>query len=129
MSDPQEPTPDGDGPVAETSPLDRTSEEIARSLATVWRDFSGQRPKSTNVEIGKDVVRCRIEEGKADVDADEDGDASGDPKLSKASFGFNATSAVARITGRRVVGFIPKRDKKTEISTQTFILRRERRKF
>jgi hypothetical protein len=129
MSEPQEQTPDVDVASAEPTALDRTSEEIARSLASVWRDFSGQRPKSTNVEIGKDVVRCRIEEGVTDPEADEDGDASGDPKLSKASFGFNATSAVARITGRRVVGFIPKRDKKTEVSTQTFILRRERRKF
>jgi hypothetical protein len=31
-------------------------------------------------------------------------------------------SAVTRITGRRVQGFIPKRDAKTDVATETFIL-------
>ena len=41
----------------------------------------------------------------------------------------NATAAITRITGRRVVAFIPKRDKKAETSTQTFLLDRPRPRF
>jgi len=127
MSDPQEQTP---AEVEETAD-DRTSNEIARSLGTVWTRYSGQRPKSTNVEMGQHTVKCVIEEGKPDPDADEDAEPLADPELStdSAGFGYSATAAVARVTGRRVIGFIPKRDKKTEISTQTFVLDRPRRRY
>ena len=41
----------------------------------------------------------------------------------------SATAAITRITGRRVVAFITKRDKQTETSTQTFLLERPLRRF
>jgi len=75
------------------------------------------------------VVRCVIEEGAAQPEAEEDGEMSGDPRLSPAGFQHQATAAIARATGRRVVAFIPNRDKKTETSTQTFILDRPRQRF
>lgn len=130
MPDLQEPTADLEGPAT-----DPTCDEIARSLGTVWARFSGQRPKSTSVEIEAHTVRCVIEEGVPDPDAVADagdGDVTpGEPELSVDSPGFqhNASAAVARVMGRRVAAFIPKHDKKTELFTHTFILARPRRKF
>jgi hypothetical protein len=123
MGDPQAQTPEEDGSGEGT-----TSDQIAKSMGSVWHRFSGERPNSTTVEIHQDLVRCVIQEGTPDTGADEDGETPHDPQLSpdSASFGHNATAAVARITRRRVVAFIPKRDKETETSTQTFILDRPR---
>jgi hypothetical protein len=108
--------------------IDATSDEIARSLGSVWQRFSGQRPKSTNVEIDHDVVRCVIEERKPTKESDDE-EATEGLRLSSAGLKQNATAAVTRITGRQVVAFIPKRDAKTEVSTQTFLLDRPPRRF
>ena len=113
----------------EESRVDRTSREIAQSVGTIWSRFSGQRPKSTSVEIRQNSIKCVIDEGTPDTEADEDEEGSDDPRLSAAGLKQNATAAVARITGRRVVAFIPKRNKKTETSTQTFLLERPLRRF
>src|SRR3954449_1250181 len=126
MADPQDHTSGDDASVGDT-----TSDEIARSLGSVWQRFSGQRPKSTSVEIEKNGVRCVIQEGTAEPATDEDAEATGNPDLSpdSPSFNYNATAAITRATGRRVVAFIPKRDKKTHTSTQTFILDQPRQRF
>jgi hypothetical protein len=128
MSDPQEQASAEEAVETEDA---RTSNEIARSMGTVWTRYSGQRPKSTNVELGQHTVKCVIEEGTPDADANGEADPPADPNLStdSAGFGYSATAAVARVTGRKVIGFIPKRDKKTEISTQTFVLDRPRRRY
>ena len=67
MSDPQE---QASAEEAVETEDDRTSNEIARSLGTVWTRYSGQRPKSTSVEMGQHTVKCVIEEGTPDPDAD-----------------------------------------------------------
>jgi hypothetical protein len=110
---------------------DQTSDQIARSLGSVWQRFSGQRPKSTTVELEPNVVRCVIEEGVPDPATEEDVGPAGDPTPStdSASFGYNATAVITRATGRRVVAFIPKRNKKAQTATQTFILDQPRRRF
>ena len=113
----------------EESSVDRTSGEIARTLGTIWSRFSGQRPKSTSVEIRQNSVKCVIEEGTPDTEADEDQEGLDDPRLSAAGLKQNATAAITRITGRRVLAFIPKRNKETETSTQTFLLERPLRRF
>jgi hypothetical protein len=113
----------------EESSVDRTSGEIARTLGTIWSRFSGQRPKSTSVEIRQNSVKCVIEEGTPDTEADEDEEGFDDPRLSAAGLKQNATAAITRITGRRVMAFIPKRNKETETSTQTFLLERPLRRF
>ena len=83
------------------------------------------------VEMEPNVVRCVIEEGTADAPTDEDAETAVEAGLSpdSPSFSYNATAAITRATGRRVVAFIPKRDKKTLTSTQTFILDQPRRRF
>ncbi len=126
MGDPTEPASREDG-----SGGDSASDQIARSLGSVWLRFSGQRPKSTTVEIEKHVVRCTIEERSPEEATDEDAEAGGEPGLSpdSPSFNYNATAAISRATGRRVIAFIPKRDKKAHVSTQTFILDQPRQRF
>ena len=106
---------------------DRSTDQIARSLGSIWQRFSGQRPKSTRVEIGRDVVTCMIEEGAADARPDDD--ETSDSTLSSRGLEYKATAAVAQVTGRRVVAFIPTRDKKTDVFTQTFILDRPVERF
>jgi hypothetical protein len=122
MRDPQQASDNG-GPGVDVS------SEIARSLGVVWQRFSGQRPKSTSVEMGKDVVRCKIEEPAPGSGSEEDGEAPEAPKLTPAGLKHNATAAITRITGRQVIAFIVKRDKKAEVSTQTFILDPPRQRF
>jgi len=125
MSDPLEQQAAGQ----EESSVDRTSGEIARTLGTIWSRFSGQRPKSTSVEIRQNSVKCVIQEGTPDTEADEDEEGPDDPRLSAAGLKQNATAAITRITGRRVLAFIPKHNKETETSTQTFLLERPLRRF
>lgn len=110
---------------------DQASTEIGRSMSSIWLRFSGQRPASMTVEMEPNVVRCVIEEGTGDPPADDDAEAAGESGLTpeSLSFSYNATAAITRATGRRVVAFIPKRDKKTLTSTQTFILDQPRRRF
>jgi hypothetical protein len=110
-----------DQQVEEGPGTDTASDEIARSLGSVWLRYSGQRPRSTKVEMRKDAVTCVIEE-RADTPADEASEEADDARLSPAGLQHNATAAIARITGRRVIAFIAKRDKKAEVSTQTFLL-------
>lgn len=123
MRDLEEQQADGGGPGIDAAPA-----EIARSLGSVWERYSGQRPKSTKVEMGEDVIRCVIEE-QPDARDDETSDAPDDPRLSAAGLKQNATVVISRITGRRVVAFIAKRDKSTETSTQTFLLDQPQRRF
>jgi hypothetical protein len=105
------------------------SNEIARSLGAVWQRFSGQRPKSTSVEMSKDIVKCMIEEPAPGSASEEDGEAPDTPKLTPAGLKHNATAVITRITGRQVSAFIVKRDKQAEVSTQTFILDQPRQRF
>ncbi len=76
--------------------------------------------------MGEDVVRCVITE-RDDLAADDE--PSNDPELSPAGLKYNATAAIVRITGRRVIAFIKKRDKSAHIYTQTFLLDRPRQRF
>ena len=110
---------------------DPASREIARSLSSIWLRFSGQRPASMTVEMEPNVVRCVIGEGTDEPPTEEDAEAARDPNLTvdSPSFSYNATAAITRATGRRVVAFIPKRNKKTLTATQTFILDQPRRRF
>ena len=113
---------------SEDSAVDPASDEIARSLGTVWQRFSGDRPQSTEVEVGKNAVTCVITP-RDESTGDQDGEERSEPELSQAGLEYNATAAIARITGRRVVAFIAKRDKGTQVSTQTFLLDRRRQRF
>lgn len=107
---------------------DTANDELARTLGSIWRRFSGRKPRSTNVAIERDVVRLVIEEGEADPDPEADGDDA-EARLSQAGLKHQATATVARMTGRRVVGFIVKSPKQSDTSTQTFVLERPSERF
>jgi hypothetical protein len=105
------------------------SDEIARSLGAVWHRFSGRRPKAMSVEVQREVVRCVITENPAADSVDGDGAPAPGPDVDSLRFGYDATAVVARATRQRVIAFIPKRDGKTQIVTQTYILDRPRMRF
>lgn len=99
------------------------TDEIARSLGSLWQRVSGARPKSTSIEIGNNRVRCVMEERAPDAEDPEDGEVeSPESALGSARFQRDASAVVHRATGRRVVAFIAKRDEGTRTSKQTFIL-------
>lgn len=127
MSDPQHQEPDA----AATESGPTTSEQIERSLGSVWQRCSGQRPKSMTVELDGDRVRCVVEEAPPVAATDDDGDQLPDPDFSPESNRYrnDATAAVARVMRRRVVAYIPKRDAKTDLASQVFILHRPGRKY
>ena len=105
------------------------SEEIARSLGAVWHRFSGRRPKAMSVDVQREVVRCVITEAPAEDSVDGDAASASGPDVGSLRFGYDATAVVARATRQRVIAFIPKRDGKTQIVTQTYILDRPRMRF
>ena len=122
MRDAQDQTAGADGAWAEAT------DEIARSLGTVWQRYSGVRPKSTTVEIGSDVVRCVIEEGALDGGPGDD-PAQSSLAPSPSALQQDSSATVSRATGRRVAAYIPKRDTKAGTTKQTFILDRSRKKY
>jgi hypothetical protein len=109
---------------------DPANDELARTLGSIWRRFCGRKPRSTNVAIERDVIRLVIEEGEADPEPDPDADGeAAEVRLSQAGLKQQATATVARMTGRRVVGFIVKSPKQSDTSTQTFLLERPSERF
>lgn len=109
MSDPQSP------------PLQT---KITRSLADVWRRYAANRPAQAETQISGRVVRCTITDGVGDFEAGmaehlaEDGDAVRDVT----GYRREASAAVAKATGRRVMAFVSKHDAKTDVATETFVL-------
>jgi hypothetical protein len=89
--------------------------QLSRSLVSLWEGHSGARPKSITTEITGNVVRCEIDSEAETPDS--------------AGYRHAATSTVARITGRRVTAFIPKRDKGRNPEVETFVLERPQIKF
>ena len=71
---------------------DATSDEIARSLGSLWQRFSGQRPKSTSVEIERESRQMRDRRGRADAEAEDPDETTDDPRLSPAGLKHNATT-------------------------------------
>ena len=83
-------------------------QQLSRSLGTLWEQHAGGRPKSVTAEIAGNRVRCEI---------DTETDAPSSP-----GYRNDEIAAVTRVTGRRVTGFIPGRERKTDRSTETFLL-------
>lgn len=120
-----------------TAPGDETatasvSDEIGRTVGSIWQKRTGTRPANISTEINGDAIRCVIEAGEAapvDPEAEVDPDAPVVGGTDSNAYRHEANAAVARITKRTVSAFIAKRDKKTGVATQTFILERIRTKY
>ena len=103
---------DPEGDVPETQPKPALSDELSRSLGSIWRRHAGGRPSAATIEISGNVVTfVMVDAVSAPAEPAEDGSAP-DEALSPDSgdYRLEAIAAVARITGRPVRGFIPKRD-------------------
>ena len=114
--------PEGDVPETERKP--ELSDQLSRSLGSIWRRHAGGRPSAATIEISGNVVKfVMVDAVSAPAEPAEDGSAL-DEALSPDSgdYRFDVIAAVTRITGRRVRGFIPKRDAKTDVATDTYIL-------
>jgi hypothetical protein len=117
MSDPQ-----GDMPQTQRRP--GVSDQLTRSLSSIWERHAGERPSDVSIEISGDVVKFVIRDAVSTIaEPDSDGSAPGEV-LSPDSSGYEheVITAVGRITRRRVRGFIPKRDAKTDVASDTYIL-------
>jgi hypothetical protein len=114
--------PRGEAP--ETQQRPGVSGELTRSLTSIWERHAGERPSDVSIEISGDVVKFVVRDAVNTV-GEPDGDGSVPAEgLTSASPGYQheVITAVARITRRRVRGFIPKRDTKGEVASDTYIL-------
>ncbi len=125
MSDPTSEAPAEGGIRAEVS------DEIGRSLSSIWQRRDGARPAAITTEYRGDVVRCEIEQGVAPepAEGEESKAAAVVGSTDSAAYRNEALAAVARLTKRSVSGFVAKRDPKSGLTTHTFILERIRVKY
>jgi hypothetical protein len=106
-------------------PRAEVSEELSRSLSAIWQRHAGARPSAVAVEMNGNVVKFVMEGAISSIDTEPTEDEDGEPVVhspNSTRYKNEATAAVARITRRRVRGFVPKRDKKSDVATDTYIL-------
>jgi hypothetical protein len=96
------------------------SEQIGRSLSTIWQRREGVRPVTIETEYVGDVVRCVIQPGEPSAE-EADEPRAADPPDAK-SYDREAQGTVARLTKRSVFAYIAKENSKTDQVTNTFIL-------
>jgi hypothetical protein len=104
-------------PAAEPVVHDEISQEIARSLSSIWQRRTGVRPTSITADFSGDVVKCAIDGGDPSAETDSSG------------YQHEACAAVTRIVRRKVSAYIPSVDSSTGIATQKFIFERIRPRY
>lgn len=118
-------------PSTEAVSADPNSEvraELTRSLNSIWQRHAGGKPSSCSTELSADMVRFVMEDAVSGIGAQPsngDGDGESDQPVGSPNsneYQIEAVAAVRRITKRNVRGFIPKRDKKTDVASDTYIL-------
>ncbi len=107
-------------------PNSEVKAELTRSLNSIWQRHAGGKPSSCSTELKGDSVRFVMQDAVSGIGGEpSDGeDATDAPTGSPNSveYQIEAIAAVRRITKRNVRGFIPKRNKKTDIASDTYIL-------
>ena len=100
------------------------ADQLSRSLNTIWQRHAGCKPSAVSIESKGDAITFVMQDAVStigtEIDAD-DADAA-DRSPNSADYGIEAIAAVRRITHRNVRGFIPKRNKKTDVASDTYIL-------
>jgi uncharacterized protein YbcI len=102
--------------------------EISRAVGSVWTHYTrGARPEGIETEITGNVVRCTLtgavddfEKGMAAPPPDDE-PADARPRSANA-YKLDATTAVRRLTHRKVNAFVSKHDAKSDTATEVFIL-------
>jgi|NGEPerStandDraft_13_1074530.scaffolds.fasta_scaffold01148_2 uncharacterized protein YbcI len=113
--------PDAETPSAPGLPV-----EISGLLASVWKQYAGERPSDTQTEVRDNRVRCvhkdavrSFDEGMA---AGETEDGADGTRRTQFAYRNDAIAAVRRATGRRVVALVSDRDTETDVATEVFLL-------
>jgi hypothetical protein len=118
------------GATGSDAPAPALTDEITRSLSAIWNRHSSTRASDVSTVIEGDVVRCTFTDAVASFAAGpapaEDEGATEEKQLP--TYRHEATGAIARLTKRKVVAFIPRHDKKTDVAIETFILEERRRR-
>ena len=129
MSDPTSTTAEADGtaPSPASAAQAELRGEIERSLKSVRSRHCGGRSSSFSTEIRGDVIECHITDGPTAEDAVDPIDAA--TATDTGTYKREAMIAIEKLTHRRVVSFIGKRDKKTDVATEKFILDRMKKNF
>jgi uncharacterized protein YbcI len=99
---------------------------ISSSLASVWKNYSGERPTDVDTVISGTRVACVLkgavrgfDEGMAASADDEDAETR---RLTTSTFRNDAINAVTRATRRKVMAFVSDHNSKTDVATEVFIL-------
>jgi hypothetical protein len=102
------------------------SSQLNRSLAAIWQSNAGAKPSATTAEVSAERIRFVLTDAMSGA-ADEPVAEGQEPRSTDSvHYRTEAIAAVTRITGRRVLGFIPVRDAKTDVASDTYILERAR---
>jgi hypothetical protein len=120
MASQSEPAPEGVAP----TPSEELSTEIGASLASVWARYAGSRPPSAETELDGNAVRWILAGGAGEIEkgiAASDGE-DGRPMRTERGYRRELTTALQRVTRRRVSAHISKDDAKTGVASEVFIL-------
>ena len=101
-------------PAADDAKGPGITDEVARSLSSIWQRRTGERPSSISATYEGDVVRCSIDAGEQQVES---------------GYQHEACAAVTRIAHRKVSAYIAGTDPDTGAVTQKFIFERIRVKY
>lgn len=124
----QDPIPASDP--APATPADETSDELASSLASVWARYTGARPTGCALDFDGRVVRWTLPDGlEALTEGIDAGGEAGAPPLTLTGYRRATSTAVTKVTHRRVSARMCKEDKATGAATETFILEALTRKY
>lgn len=108
-------------------PSSELCDQISRSLGSVWRDHNGGR-SSVTTEVRGDVIRCVIAVKAEQPDPEAEEDIAEDNGVVRTTdsirYRVDVMAAIGKSTRRKVIAYIPKVDKKTEVKTETFIVDR-----
>ena len=101
------------------------TDQLTRSLNTIWQRHAGCKPSAVSMEIKGDALTFVMQDAVSgigtEVAEDDDADAA-DRSPNSPEYQIEAIASVRRITRRNVRGFIPKRNKKTDVASDTYIL-------
>jgi uncharacterized protein YbcI len=110
---------------SDTSSATGLPAELSGSLASVWKQYTGERPTDTETQIRGNRVRCVLKDAVGMLDdslAGEAKEGDGGRQLTESSFRRDSIAAVRRVARRRVVAFISDHDTETDVATEVFLL-------
>jgi len=103
------------------------SNQLTRSLTSLWTEYSGKRPGDAHTEIRGNVVTCTLVDAVGPFDhsmvAPQVHDTvRGVGKLTEAAYKQEAVAAVVRVMRQRVASFVSNHDRETDVATEIFTL-------